>query len=305
LPEKYRRTLLLNYFRGDGHFRHVQRDGRYHGYQWGVKTKSEKLQKDIYRMLIQLGALPSIGEYRKGRKHYYTLTLCGTDINVLEHKVFRKSQSSKVVTDSFIAVPIKGITTKYSECDVYNLGVDVDNTYIANNVAVHNCGDAFGTPIVAESVGSVTAVDTEERHIIGNANRLSEIKNITFAKHDICRSPIVDNDDLSLIKFDGAFSIDVIEHLDKELEDSFMINTCLNIVTDGICIIGTPNITANQYSTNRSLIQHINLKSYDSLRKLMRNYFKNVLMFSMNDEVVHTGYGPMAHYLFGVGIGIK
>lgn len=28
-------------------------------------------------------------------------------------------------------------------------------------------------------------------------------------------------------------------------------------------------------------------------------------LFSMNDEVVHTGYYPMAHYLIAVGIGPK
>jgi len=32
----------------------------------------------------------------------------------------------------------------------------------------------------------------------------------------------------------------------------------------------------------------------------MENYFHTVLMFSMNDEVVHTGYHKMAQYLFAV-----
>jgi hypothetical protein len=32
-------------------------------------------------------------------------------------------------------------------------------------------------------------------------------------------------------------------------------------------------------------------------------YFRNVFMFGMNDEVVHTGYGPMCHYLWMVGVG--
>ena len=30
----------------------------------------------------------------------------------------------------------------------------------------------------------------------------------------------------------------------------------------------------------------------------MLKYFENVFLFSMNDEVVHTGFSPMAHYLF-------
>jgi len=37
----------------------------------------------------------------------------------------------------------------------------------------------------------------------------------------------------------------------------------------------------------------------------MDKYFENSFIFSMNDEVVHTGYEPMAHYLFGMGVGLK
>jgi hypothetical protein len=35
----------------------------------------------------------------------------------------------------------------------------------------------------------------------------------------------------------------------------------------------------------------------------MQRFFHNVFMFSMNDEVVHTGYHKMAHYLFALCCG--
>jgi hypothetical protein len=41
------------------------------------------------------------------------------------------------------------------------------------------------------------------------------------------------------------------------------------------------------------------------LKKTMQRHFHNVFMFSMNDEVVHTGFHPMAHYLFAVCAGRK
>jgi hypothetical protein len=41
------------------------------------------------------------------------------------------------------------------------------------------------------------------------------------------------------------------------------------------------------------------------LKALLDIYFENSFIFSMNDEVVHLGYYPMAHYLFGVGVGKK
>ena len=40
-----------------------------------------------------------------------------------------------------------------------------------------------------------------------------------------------------------------------------------------------------------------------TLRRLLENLFHNVFIFSMNDEMVHTGFAPMAHYLIGMGCG--
>ena len=44
----------------------------------------------------------------------------------------------------------------------------------------------------------------------------------------------------------------------------------------------------------------MNCKSGDALKRTLERYFHTVFVFSMNDEVVHTGFYPMAHYLLGV-----
>ena len=160
------------------------------------------------------------------------------------------------------------------------------------------CGDGFGIPIIAQMAKKVIGIDVDDRLIDGNKERLKDIKNIEFKKMNICDQPIPN-------RFDGIFSIDVIEHLNPELEESFLNNTYKSLKKNGICIIGTPNITAGAYATERSAVQHINLKSHKTLKELMQKYFENVFIFSMNDEVVHTGFGPMAHYLFGIGVGLK
>lgn len=158
------------------------------------------------------------------------------------------------------------------------------------------CGDAPGTPMMAEFVGHVTAIDWDERLIASDTERLSAIKNVDFRVLDICK-------ELPGGKFDGAFAIDVIEHLEKPMNAVFMRNIVKSLTQDGVCILGTPNKTANKYASPQSKIQHINLKTHQGLRKLMQRYFRNVFMFSMNDETLHTGYGPMSHYLFGMGVG--
>lgn len=160
------------------------------------------------------------------------------------------------------------------------------------------CGDGFGIPIVAQNAKYVLGIDVDDRLIEGNRERLKPIKNIEFKKIDICDKPTSQ-------KFDAVFSIDVIEHLDKPLEKKFMDNICSSLKNEGVCILGSPNKAANKHATERSKIQHINLKDHNSFRALLNKYFVNSFLFSMNDEVIHTGYYPMAHYLFGLGVGVK
>ncbi len=166
------------------------------------------------------------------------------------------------------------------------------------NVLEVGCGDGFGIPIVAQAVKRVLGIDVDDRLIQGNRKRLAKIKNVQFKKMSICEQVPVG-------KFDAAYSVDVIEHLDRPLNAPFLENQCRCLKPDGICIIGTPNITANKYASQRSRVQHINLKSHKTLRAQMEKYFRNVFMFSMNDEVLHTGYAPMGHYIFGMGVGLK
>ncbi len=158
------------------------------------------------------------------------------------------------------------------------------------------CGDAVGTPIVAKEVGSVHCLDFEPLLLEDNRERISKrYPNITFGVHDFTEKPATP-------KSDAVFSLDVIEHIKPNEESKFMDNISGSLGSHGMCIIGTPNITAHAYASSVSQQGHINLKDYASLEQLMRKYFNQVLLFSMNDEVVHTGFYPLAHYLIAIGI---
>ena len=159
-------------------------------------------------------------------------------------------------------------------------------------------GDGFGLPIMAQLAEKVYAVDWDRRLLNGNAKRLKHLKNIEYLHVDLNKSA-------PKVKVDGAFLIDVIEHLEPEAEIVFLNNIVKCLKANSVLIIGTPNITASAHATPRSKVQHINLKSMDTLRKLMEKYFENVFMFGMNDEVLHTGYAPMCHYIWAVGAGLR
>jgi len=163
------------------------------------------------------------------------------------------------------------------------------------------CGDAFGAPVVAQSVGTLYAIDWEERFIKDNIERLSFANNIKFIEHDINQGPIDRN-----IKVSAIYNVDFIEHLEPNKEDAVMKNMIASYKdkASAVMIIGTPNLSASQYASPQSAALHINLKNHKTLSALLSRYFSNVFMFGMNDEVLHTGYAPMCHYLWGIGVGL-
>ena len=157
------------------------------------------------------------------------------------------------------------------------------------------CGDGFGAPLLAQEVGHLYCIDWDKRNIEGCKRRLKHLKNVTFIELD-CNTSYAD------LQCDAAITVDVIEHLDPRQEESFMKNLLLMLNDQGFMLNGTPNITSEAYASKGSRDQHINLKSEATLRDFTLKYFQRQFSFGMNDEVLHTGYGPMCHYLWSLGL---
>ena len=105
--------------------------------------------------------------------------------------------------------------------------------------------------------------------------------------------------------FDAVVSLDVVEHIPSEVEADFFTTIRLNLNDDGIAIIGTPNKYANKYASPASKAGHINIFDAQRLRSTLEKDFHNVFLFSMNDDVVHTGFASMAHYLLSLACNRK
>ena len=73
----------------------------------------------------------------------------------------------------------------------------------------------------------------------------------------------------------------------------------------GTLIVGMPSLESQAYASPQSKAGHVNCKTGSALKSLFQEYFENVFLFSMNDEVIHTGYAPMAHYLIVLCCGKK
>lgn len=164
------------------------------------------------------------------------------------------------------------------------------------NVLEVGCGDAFPVRILLQEVATVHAVDIDPAFIDDANERMDPQWPFTCAVHDITRGPVPG-------RFDAAYSLDVLEHIAPEREHLFFEHICASLEADGVLIVGMPSLESQAYASPLSKIGHVNCKSAPALKALAQRYFRNVFMFSMNDEVVHTGYHPMAQYLLALCVG--
>jgi 2-polyprenyl-3-methyl-5-hydroxy-6-metoxy-1,4-benzoquinol methylase len=160
------------------------------------------------------------------------------------------------------------------------------------------CADAFGSRIVRQEVGSLLATDFDPIFIRDAKKRPQGKWPIQFKIHDMLKSPVRGS-------FQAVYSCDVLEHIPAKDEETFLKNMARSIRKDGVCIVGTPSLESQAYASPPSLEGHVNCKTAHELKELMKKFFENVFIFSMNDEIVHTGFYPMAHYLFALGCGVR
>jgi cyclopropane fatty-acyl-phospholipid synthase-like methyltransferase len=171
----------------------------------------------------------------------------------------------------------------------------------AGHVLEVGCGDGFATRVVAQSVGNVMATDFDEDFIADACSR-QHLANVTFQLHDMIAGPRLT---LGGLHFDAAYALDVLEHICPEHEGAFLGNVALSIGQHGTFVCGMPSLESQRYASELSKAGHVNCKTEDELRATLKRYWRNVFVFGMNDETLHTGFGPMCHYRLAICTGAK
>lgn len=162
------------------------------------------------------------------------------------------------------------------------------------------CGDAFASRLLHPEVGQLHAIDFDPVFIEEARKWLEPDWPVTLAVHDILTGPYVAEG-----LFDAAFSLDVIEHIPREAEETYLRNIALSVKPGGVFICGSPSLESQPYASPVSKEGHVNCKTGQDLKGLLGKYFEHTFLFGMNDEVLHTGFAPMCHYLFVLAIGNK
>ncbi len=161
------------------------------------------------------------------------------------------------------------------------------------------CMEGFGSIVLEKFVKKLYAIDFYRPHIAEIENS-SYKPNVTFGAADF-----LDRDKIFGGNYNGIVSFDVFEHIDPKQEDLFFEAMLKNLSQTGVCIIGIPSLESQTYAQEANKKAHINCKTGIEFRKICERFFSNVLLFSMNDEVIHTGFSKMAHYLISICVNPK
>ena len=158
------------------------------------------------------------------------------------------------------------------------------------------CGDAFCAPIVKQTVKHLTVTDFDPVYIEDAKSRMREPWTFEALVIDIRNQKLPG-------RYDGIYSLDVFEHIPAAEEDAVMRRILDALEPSGAMILGMPSLESQAYASPPSRAGHVNCKTEAQLKEFMSRHFANVFVFAMNDEVLHTGFGAMAHYRLALACG--
>jgi 2-polyprenyl-3-methyl-5-hydroxy-6-metoxy-1,4-benzoquinol methylase len=162
------------------------------------------------------------------------------------------------------------------------------------NVLEIGCGDGFNVPIVMQEVKALTITDFDPEFIKDAIARRPQEYPYVAKVHNFLDGPIDGS-------FDAAYSLDVLEHIEASAERRFIGNIMKCLSREAVLIVGMPSLESQAYASPGSKAGHINCKTGPDLKSLIGEFFHSVFLFSVNDEVVHTGFHKMAHYIIAMG----
>ncbi|MFC2049410.1 class I SAM-dependent methyltransferase [Chlamydiota bacterium] len=153
------------------------------------------------------------------------------------------------------------------------------------------CNEGLGSWLIAKECGYCKGIDFDTE-AIAIASRNFNDPSISFAALDFFNMPPG--------SYDAAVNFDVIEHIYPEHAPAFIRMLADNLTDSGITVIGTPSAISQQFASPVTNRGHVNIYTHDRLHAELSVCFDHVFLFSANDEVIHTGFFPLAHYFIAL-----
>lgn len=157
-------------------------------------------------------------------------------------------------------------------------------------------GDGWASRVVKQEVGELVGIDFDPIFVDDAIAGMEDPWRFECRVHDMMAGPVAGG-------FDAAYALDVLEHIPAQDEDRFIANIAASVTAPGVVIVGMPSLESQPYASPGSKEGHVNCKTAPDLKAVMQRHFQEVFIFSMNDEIVHTGFHKLAHYLFALCVG--
>lgn len=157
------------------------------------------------------------------------------------------------------------------------------------------CGGGLSTLFFSKFCKHALGVDNDESRI-PEWNKIKN-KQVRFLKQDVKNINAINSTANCII------NIDFIEHFDKE-DGIKIIKNCKNYLhtqenkRNKMFIIGTPSFYSKKYRAPHNLKNHKYEYKPDELNEICKKFFSRTLNFTMNDELVHTGFDKLGWYFF-------
>ena len=155
------------------------------------------------------------------------------------------------------------------------------------------CGHGLGSVMLSKFARSVTGLDADHELVNYCQDTYARIQNLSFMQGDLR--------DLSGLKgqFDTVVCLDVIEHFTMEDAQVVLDNLAGALTSRGMLVIGTPNARSQEFGSDRRRQTHVFEYDYSAFREMLGARFKRLIVFSMTDELVSTGFSELAWYFMG------
>lgn len=155
------------------------------------------------------------------------------------------------------------------------------------------CGTGVSSLFYAQNSKKVIGID-----LLSDLIEVTNKKNLTLIKGDIFKTSIAL---LKKKKISFISCNDFIEHF-SEKNGLKLIKKFSDLLPKkgGTLIIGTPSIYSKKFRAKHNKKQHLHEYDPIELKTKCLKYFPRVFLFSMNDEVINTGFHKLSWFTFAI-----
>ncbi|MEA3344090.1 MAG: BadF/BadG/BcrA/BcrD ATPase family protein, partial [Patescibacteria group bacterium] len=160
LEPSLQKEILKGFFRGDGQLRKRPKNAlgeNKMGNRYVASTVSEVLAHQLYWILLRNKIKCTLRKSNKkiaGKKCIYFISVHGKDVGKIEDDELvniKRHSSKSFIYSNFFFEPIRKIRKHKFNGNIYNFKVANDDSYVVNNIAVHNCAAGTGSFLDAQA----------------------------------------------------------------------------------------------------------------------------------------------------------